>query len=86
MGSPFKAGSAAAAESIDLSQVQIIAAVDQHEQGSYSCSCESCYSVSPVTISLAPLPASPPQAIPQAVAFFESVRREPLVPPPQVLS
>jgi hypothetical protein len=85
-GSPLKVGSAKASEGIGLSQVQTIVGVDRHEQGGYSCACESCYSVSPITISLELQPAAPPQAIPQRVAFLESVKREPLVPPPQVLS
>ena len=67
-------------------QGQTVAALDQHERGSYSCSCDSCYSISPVTISLALSPLPAPEAIPATAAFFESVKREPLVPPPQLLS
>lgn len=79
-------GSAAAAEGTGSSQIQAVVAADQHEQGSYSCSCQYCYSVSPAAISLALQPASSPEAIFQTVAFFESVKREPLVPPPQLVS
>ena len=59
---------------------------DAHQRDSYSCSCESCYSVSPVTISLALGPQPAPEAIPATPVFFENVKREPLVPPPQLLS
>lgn len=61
-------------------------AQDQNEPDGYTCSCDSCYSVSPATISLALRAFPVPEAIPAAVAFFESVQREPLVPPPQLLS
>ena len=81
-----KIASATAAEGIGASQVQTIVAVDRHEQGSYSCSCESCYSVSPVMVSFGLWSAPLPQAITQTVPSFESVKREPLVPPPQALS
>ena len=68
------------------SRDQTIGALDQHDRGSYSCGCDSCYSVSPVTISLALSSPPTPEAIPTTAAFFESVKREPLVPPPQLLS
>lgn len=77
--------SAAGAEGTGSSQVQTVLAVDRHEQG-YSCGCESCCSVSPTRISLAVPDATAPEAIQETVAFFESTKREPLVPPPQVLS
>jgi len=63
-----------------------VAALDQHDRGSYSYSCDSCYSLSPVTISLALSPLPAPNAIVTTAALFESVEREPLVPPPQLLS
>ena len=62
-----------------------IEAVVQPEPG-YACSCVSCASVSP-TAAASPLEGSPPlKAIPQTLAFAESVDREPLVPPPQAHS
>jgi hypothetical protein len=68
------------------SHSQIAAAVEHHDGSGASCSCGSCSSVSPVTISLA-LNASPaPDAILTTVALFESIKREPLVPPPQLIS
>jgi hypothetical protein len=65
---------------------QIVGAPDHHNRGSYSCDCASCYSVSPVTIALALNPLAAPDAIPTMAAFFESAKREPLVPPPQLVS
>jgi hypothetical protein len=67
-------------------QVQTVGALDRHESGSYSCGCESCYSSSPVTISLELHVLSAPEAIPTTPAFPESVNRTPLLPPPQLLS
>ena len=63
-----------------------ISAFNQHDRGSYSCSCDSCYSVSPVMIVLGLTPQPAPEAIPATAAFFENVKREPLVPPPQLFS
>jgi hypothetical protein len=82
---PLEVGSGAAAEGIGSSEVQAVVAVDGHEQG-YSCGCESCCSVSPTRISFALPHAAAPEVIQETVAFFESTKREPLVPPPQVLS
>src|SRR5258705_8760753 len=67
-------------------QVQTVAALDGHETGNYSCACDSCYSSSPVTISLELQALSAPEAIPTTPAFPESVNRTPLLPPPQILS
>jgi hypothetical protein len=66
-------------------ETRIVASLDQHEQG-VSCACGSCFSVSPVALSLALELAPAPQAIPGTAPFFESVQREPLVPPPQFIS
>ena len=65
---------------------QTVSALDDNDPGSYSCSCSSCYSVSPVTIAFALSPAPAPEAILTSAPLFESVKREPLVPPPQLLS
>jgi len=67
-------------------RVQTVAALDQHETGNYSCSCDSCYSSSPVTISLELHSLSAPEAIPTTPAFPESINRTPLLPPPQLFS
>jgi hypothetical protein len=68
------------------SHSQVTAAAQHHDASGMSCSCGSCSSVSPVTVSLA-LNASPaPDAILTTIALFESLKREPLVPPPQLIS
>jgi hypothetical protein len=78
-------GSAAESEHSGSRETQIVTSLDQHKE-SISCACGSCYSVSPHTLALA-LEASPaPQAVPGTAPFFESVKREPLVPPPQFIS
>jgi hypothetical protein len=81
---PLK-GATAAGEQGGTGQTQIVASLGQHEQG-VSCACGSCYSVSPLTLSLALEPVPTPHAISGTVPFFESVKREPLVPPPQLIS
>lgn len=65
---------------------QSVSALAESDHGSYSCSCGSCYSVSPVTISFALIPATAPEAILSSAPLFESVVRQPLVPPPQLVS
>jgi hypothetical protein len=65
---------------------QTVGALVHQDRAGYSCDCASCYSVSPVTIALALTPLAAPDAIPTTAAFFESAKREPLVPPPQLLS
>jgi len=67
-------------------QIQTVAARDQHQSGSYSCGCESCYSSSPVTVSLGLHSLRAPEAVPTTPAFPESINRTPLLPPPQILS
>jgi len=67
-------------------RVPAVAALDEHEPGNYSCSCESCYSSSPVTISLELQSLSAPDAILTTPAFPESINRTPLLPPPQLFS
>ena len=81
---PFK-GAPVASEHEGSGQTQVVTSLDQHEQG-ISCSCGFCYSASPLALSLALEPVPAPQAIPGTVPFFESIEREPLVPPPQLLS
>jgi hypothetical protein len=81
---PLKGG-AAASEHSGSGETQIVTSLDQHEEG-ISCGCGSCYSVSPLTLSLALEPVPTPDAIPGTVPLFESVKREPLVPPPQFIS
>ena len=81
---PLKSATAASEHS-GPSATQTVASPDQHEQG-VSCGCGSCYSVSPLTLSLALEPVPTPDAIPGTVPLFESVKREPLVPPPQFIS
>ena len=65
---------------------QTVGAMEQGEAGNYSCACESCYSSSPVTISLELQSLVTPEAIPTTPSFPESVNRVPLLPPPQFFS
>jgi hypothetical protein len=76
----------AATESGRSEQGTTVKAVAERESGNYSCGCDSCYSPSPVTISIAPVSLTAPEAIPTTPALFESVSRAPLPPPPQLLS
>ena len=75
-----------AAEAGGSSHDRTVRALDENDPGSYSCSCSSCSSVSPVTIAFALSPVPAPEVILTSAPLFESVKREPLVPPPQLLS
>ena len=84
-GSEEIAGSAATG-SVPSEHALTVKALEQRESGNYSCGCDSCYSTSPVTISIALASLSAPEAIPATPAFPESVSRAPLHPPPQLVS
>ena len=81
---PLK-GAASATEHRGPNETQIVASLDQNEQAT-SCGCRSCYSVLPLAHSLALEPVPTSKAIPGTEPFLESVKREPLVPPPQRFS